>query len=47
MKAAREEAAVAVEQARNTETEARALRNMTQRMILTQEEMVTLIFIFE
>ncbi|KAF5203014.1 coiled-coil domain-containing protein SCD2-like, partial [Thalictrum thalictroides] len=35
----KEEAAAAVEQLREAESEAKALRSMTQRMILTQEEM--------
>lgn len=37
--AARDELASALEQTRNAEGEARSLRTMTQRMILTQEEM--------
>ncbi|XP_020581263.1 coiled-coil domain-containing protein SCD2-like isoform X3 [Phalaenopsis equestris] len=36
---AREEVSSALEQLRETETEAKALRSMTQRMILTEEEM--------
>ncbi|OVA09655.1 hypothetical protein BVC80_9101g190 [Macleaya cordata] len=36
---AKEEAAAAVEQLREAESEAKALRSMTQRMVLTQEEM--------
>eukprot|EP00250_Pteridium_aquilinum_P017621 c23709_g1_i1 orf=14-1654(-) len=39
VEAARDEAASATEQARNAEGETRSLRTMTQRMILTQEEM--------
>lgn len=38
-----EGAAAAVEQFREAESEAKALRTMTQRMILTQEEMVCFI----
>lgn len=37
---AKEEVAAAVDQLREAESEAKALRSMTQRMILTQEEMV-------
>lgn len=40
--AAREEAMSAVEVAREAEVEVKALRTMTHRMILTQEEMVSL-----
>ncbi|KAG9446223.1 hypothetical protein H6P81_012351 [Aristolochia fimbriata] len=36
---AKEEAAAAIEQLREAESETKALRSMTQRMILTQEEM--------
>ncbi|KAF9681658.1 hypothetical protein SADUNF_Sadunf05G0024900 [Salix dunnii] len=36
---AKDEAASAIEQLREVESEAKSLRNMTQRMILTQEEM--------
>ncbi len=36
----KEGAAAAMEQFREAESEAKALRTMTQRMILTQEEMV-------
>lgn len=36
----KEEAANAVEHLQEAESEAKALRSMTQRMILTQEEMV-------
>lgn len=36
----KDEAATAVEQLREAESETKALRTMTQRMILTQEEMV-------
>lgn len=39
VEAAREEVSSALEQLRETETEAKALRSMTQRMILTEEEM--------
>lgn len=39
VEAAREEVSTAVEQLRETESEAKALRLMTQRMILTEEEM--------
>lgn len=39
------EAATALEQLREAESEAKALRTMTQRMILTQEEMVCLLII--
>ncbi len=39
-KTARDEALVAAEVAREAEFEAKALRTMTHRMILTQEEMV-------
>ncbi|KAH7444511.1 hypothetical protein KP509_02G080400 [Ceratopteris richardii] len=39
VEAARDEAASATEQARNAESEANALRTMTHKMILTQEEM--------
>jgi len=39
-KTARDEALVAAEVAREAESEAKALRTMTHRMILTQEEMV-------
>lgn len=37
---AKDEAAAAVEQLREAESEAKALRSMTHRMILTQEELV-------
>ena len=36
----KEGAAVAVEQFQEAESKAKALRTMTQRMVLTQEEMV-------
>lgn len=36
----KDETASAVEQLREAESEAKALRTMTQRMILTHEEMV-------
>lgn len=36
----KDDAAAAVEQQQEAESEAKALRTMTQRMILTQEEMV-------
>ncbi|KAL5724470.1 hypothetical protein ACHQM5_007729 [Ranunculus cassubicifolius] len=39
VEAVKEEATAAVEQLREAESEAKALRSMTQRMILTQEEM--------
>lgn len=39
VEAAKEEVASAVDQLREAESEAKALRSMTQRMILTQEEM--------
>lgn len=37
----KEEAATAVEQLHEAESEAKSLRTMTQRMILTKEEMVS------
>lgn len=37
---AKEEVANTVDQLREAESEAKTLRSMTQRMILTQEEMV-------
>jgi hypothetical protein len=36
----KEEAATAIDQFKEAEAEAKTLRSMTQRMILTQEEMV-------
>ncbi|CAN1242202.1 Coiled-coil domain-containing protein SCD2 [Linum perenne] len=39
LEAVKDETATAVEQLRESETEAKALRSMTERMILTQEEM--------
>lgn len=36
----KEEAATAIDQFQEAEAEAKALRSMTQRMVLTQEEMV-------
>ncbi|KAK1319848.1 hypothetical protein QJS10_CPB04g00128 [Acorus calamus] len=39
LESAKEEAAASVEQLREAESEAKALRSMTQRMILTEEEM--------
>lgn len=44
-KSAKEEVATAIGQLREAELEARALRSMTQRMILTQEEMVCTLII--
>lgn len=41
----KDEAATALEQLQEAESEAKALRSMTQRMILTQEEMVCLLII--
>ncbi|RRT42958.1 hypothetical protein B296_00027955 [Ensete ventricosum] len=40
---AKEEAVAAVEQLRQAESDARALRSMTQRMILSEEEMVCIL----
>lgn len=37
----KDDAAATLEQQQEAEAEAKALRTMTQRMILTQEEMVT------
>ncbi|KAF3787428.1 Coiled-coil domain-containing protein [Nymphaea thermarum] len=44
MEQARDEAQYAVEQLREAENEVKALRSMTQRMILTQEEMKNLVW---
>jgi uncharacterized phage infection (PIP) family protein YhgE len=41
----KDETATALEHLREAESEAKALRSMTQRMILTQEEMVCLLII--
>ena len=40
---AKEEVASAIDQLKEAESETKALRSMTQRMVLTQEEMVSLI----
>lgn len=40
-KIAKSEAATTFEQLRGTESEVKALRSMTQRMVLTQHEMVS------
>lgn len=40
---AKEEVASAFDQLKEAESETKALRSMTQRMVLTQEEMVSLI----
>lgn len=41
----KDEAATALEHLQEAESEAKALRSMTQRMVLTQEEMVRLLII--
>ncbi|KAL5979384.1 hypothetical protein ACLOJK_019282 [Asimina triloba] len=44
IESAKDEAAAAVEQQREAESEAKAFRTMTQRMVLTQEEMEEVLF---